>query len=908
MKKTKILIGILIFIAIIFGGTLINLYTDWLWFLSLDYQNVFTRMLTAKLELGITSGLIFFALVYTNLWLARKLCPYTPNLIGTIINEYTGLLKQSMGLVILALSIIIAVMIGLQATSHWESFLFFKNPTLFNNIDPIFKKDIGFYVFSFPFLKYVYNWFFGILVFSTILTTAFYFVQSAISISEDGFSIKKAAKTHIIILIALMFVVKGYGYILNMYDLLFKENGLFTGVSFTDAKVLIPCLWIMVVISIVAGIITLFNIKSKNYKPIIYAIALVFVGNILLTGFIPGIFEKFIVTPNQLEKEQPYIADAIKNTRDAYGLNNISINDFKADTNLTAQDLNKNQRTIENIRLWDSDQLLHSYSQTQTIQQYYSFKDVDVDRYWITDKDGQRRYRQVWLSARELEQANLPDNSKTWINTSLKYTHGYGYVMSPVNEISAGGMPKFFVYDIPPKTNINMPINTMGIYVGEMPNNEVFVNTTTKEFNYPKGSGESVSNNYDGKDGVPIRNILRRILFAIKFADINILLNTNIKNESQVLFNRNISERISTLFPFMDFDPDPYLVTSDGKLFWILDGFTKTKYYPYSEKLKDSASINYIRNSFKFVVDAYSGEVSVYYTDKPLNDPIMRSYLKIYKNTFKDINTMPRGLASHIRYSEAMFKAQTQIYEKYHMSDPQVFYNKSDLWGGPIKAQLGSDNSTEIQDPYYTIMRLPNKTSEEFILMTTFTRAAKKNMCSWIAVGCDGDNYGKITLYNFPKDKNVYGPQQIVAKAKQDDVISPQISLWNQQGSSVSTGNLLVIPIENSILYVLPLYLESSETKIPELKRVIVALGDKIVMGETLPDALSKLVGGNVSETPQIKETKQVGKPTVQGNTQLIQKISDTYKAAKSASQNGDWAKYGEQINKLGKLIEEMQK
>ncbi|MBQ9359251.1 MAG: UPF0182 family protein, partial [Abditibacteriota bacterium] len=593
-----------------------------------------------------------------------------------------------------------------------------------------------------------------------------------------------------------------------------------------------------------------------------------------------------------------------------------SVKEFPAEDTLTAEQVNANQGTIENIRLWDSYQLLESYSQIQTIQQYYTFRDVDVDRYWLPDtKTGKLKYRQVWLSAREMDQARLPENSRTWVNTRLQYTHGYGYVMSPVNEISKEGMPKFFVYDIPPKEKIDVPIKNMGVYVGEETNHEIFVDTRSHEFDYPKGS-ETVTNHYDGKDGVPIGNWFKRLLFAIRFGDINIILNTDINNNSQILFHRNVAQRIETLFPFMVFDSDPYLVTSGGDLFWMLDGFTTSEYYPYSErtKLTEYDTINYVRNSFKIVVNAYSGEVTAYTIDKPADDPIMHSYKKIYPGVFRDFSEMPEDLQRHIRYSESVFKIQTDVFKTYHMTDPTIFYNKSDLWDIPNVAELGteSDLSESKQAPYYTIMKFPDEDAEEFIMMTTFTRAGRKNMCAWIAAQCDGDNYGRILLYNFPKDKNVYGPEQIAAKIKQDDVISPQITLWSQHGSSVNAGNLLVIPVENSVLYVIPMYLESDNTKIPELKRVIVALGERVIMDESLAGALSKLVGGEVKETSADTAEKPKAAAAAPAKApdrdELIRKAADALKKAKAAQQNGDWAQYGIRLKELEDAISALQR
>lgn len=933
-KKIGIIITIAVLIILIkIFDPLANLYTDWLWFKSLHYEKVFTTMLFSKICLGIISGIVFFIVTYTNLWLARKLCPSDYSPIADIFERFASVFKQFFGLIVFLLMVVISVFVGIGAAEHWENFQLFTHPASFSTKDPIFGLDLSFYMFSYPFLKYIYNWFFGVVATSFILTGLMYFTQSAMGYREEtismsspvptridgGFFIKQRAKTHLLILVALMFFIKCFGHIFHTFELLFKKNPLFTGISYTDHKVVIPCLCIMIIVGIICGIMVLLNIKSKSYKPLVSTVVTVILANVLFLGLVPGLFEKFIVTPNQLEKEKPYIEHAIEFTNKAYGLDGIKIKDFAAESTLTPQDIAENRTTVDNIRLWDARQLMHSYSQVQTIQQYYSFKDIDVDRYWIRENNGEKKYRQVWLSARELDF----DASKTWVNTRLQYTHGYGYVMSPVNEISTEGMPKFFVYDIPPKTHTDVPIDTMGIYVGESKSHEIFVDTKTKEFDYPKGS-QTVTNSYDGNDGIPISNFFRRLLFAWKFRDINIIFNTDITNRSQILFNRNISERISTLLPFMKFDPDPYLVTSGGKLYWMIDGFTESGLYPYSEK---EGNFNYIRNSFKIVIDAYSGEVDVYYTDAPKEDPVMHAYNKIYKGVFKDIKTMPQDLRNHIRYSMILFKKQTQVYETYHQTDPLVFYNKSDMWSVPNSGSLGenrepnireayitdeygetryvSPKSSEEQDPYYTIMKLPENTGEEFILMNTFTRKGKKNMCSWICVGCDNDQYGKIMLYNFPKDKNVYGPEQIIAKAKQDDIISPQISLWNQEGSGVSTGNLLTIPIENSLLYVLPLYLESTNTKIPELKRVIVALGDRIVMENDLNSAISKLIGSEIPKTVSYK-TAAKETPLPKDNSSLKAKIAECYKKAKEAAQQGNWAEYGKEIDNLGTLINQL--
>lgn len=911
-------------LLIIFGGAIVALYTDWLWFSDLGYGRIFSTILMTRIGVGLVLGFLFFAIIYSNLWYARRIAPPpSPSGIQQQLLERLGrLARRSLGLLLFLGSIVLAAIVGLEAATHWQEWLMYSHATPFGVRDPVFAKDVGFYVFQLPFLRYIYGWLFFALVASTIAAIALHYADEAIDYFGNRLQFAPLVKAHVFTLVALMFFLKAWGYRLSMYGLLSSPGRQFDGAGYTDIHARIPALWILIVVAIIGGLLVLVNITRRGIGLAAMALGGLAVVSILVGSVYPGMIQEFSVKPNELEKELPYIKRAIAFTQRAYGLTQVAPRAFAAESRLSAEQINANSATIENIRLWDQDHLLDAYAQIQTIQQYYHFKDVDVDRYWLTDpQSGQRSYRQVWLSARELDQASLPERSRTWINQRLQYTHGYGFCMSPVNEISTEGLPEFFVYDIPPKTTVDLPIDRMGVYFGELTNEYVFVKSDAEEFDYPTGS-ENKMTTYEGHSGVGIGAFLRKLLFFIRFGDINIMLNENLKGQSRVLFEREIRSRVQKLLPFLAFDSDPYLVTSKGRLYWMHDAYTTADAYPYSQRYPESR-FNYIRNSVKLVTDAYTGDVTAYVIEKPLPDPIISTYRRIFPGVFRDISTMPADLRDHVRYPEDLFRVQTAIYQRYHMSDPQVFYNNSDLWDLARRAEL-INPADEVQtiEPYYIIMRLPNGEREEFILMTPYIRAGKNNMVAWMCAKCDGAGYGTLVLYQFPRDKNVFGPQQIVARARQDTVISQQLTLWSQEGSEVSSGNLLVIPIESSLLYVMPLYLESTSTKIPELKRVIVALGDRVAMEPTLHEALSAVVGRQVSPTPPTGAT--VGAPTApsaptapttpavpgaalnQQATRLINQAASEYNSAKQAQRQGDWAAYGRHMDALERTLNEL--
>ncbi|MCE5324139.1 UPF0182 family protein [bacterium] len=914
----------IIALLLIFGGALVGMYTDWLWFKDLGYGDVFTKILGIKVLLGAVMGLLFFTIIYGNLWYARRIAP-PPSPMGIeqqLLERLGRLARRGIGLVIFLGSIVISILVGLEAATHWEQWLKYIHSSPFGVNDPRFGLDIGFYVFKLPFLNYIYNWLFVALAISTIAAIALHYADEAIGIVGDGVQFSPGVKAHVGVLIALMFFLKAWGYRLGMYQLVLGRGSLFDGAGYTDIHARIPAFWILLVTAIIGGLLVLYNIRKRGLGFAAVGLGLVIGVSILVGTVYPEVLERLVVKPNQLEKEMPYIKRAIKATQVAYGLDQIAARPFAADTSLTAAQIEANDTTIQNVRLWDQDHLQSAYNQIQTLQQYYHFKDVDVDRYWLTDKStGQRSYRQVWLSARELDQDTLPVNSQTWINLHLQYTHGYGFCMSPVNEVSNEGLPDFFVYDIPPKTTVDLSLQRMGVYFGEMTQDYVFVDTSAKEFDYPTGAGTKEAS-YQGKGGVGIGGFWRKILFALRFQDLNILLNENLKSKSSILYNRDVKDRVRTIYSFLQFDQDPYLVTVNGRLYWMWDGYTTTDAYPYSQHTPlDMSDFNYIRNSVKVVVDAYTGRVDAYVIDKPLDDPIIKTYRAMFPSAFKPISKMPADLRDHIRYPEDFFRIQTDIYERYHQTDPTVFYNNSDSWEVASQADLtgGTDGESSPMEPYYVIMKLPNGKSEEFILMTPFIRAGKFNMVAWMCAKCDAADYGRLVLYQFPRDKNVYGPQQVAARARQDTVISQQITLWSQQGSQVSSGNLLVVPIDTSLMYVMPVYLESTSTKIPELKRVIVALGNRVSMQPTLAEALSDVVGEQVSQPTPTAKPVPTGKPAagkpspaVSGAAaneevkRLIDQAVTQYKAAQEAQKRGDWSEYGVQVKALEKTLSEL--
>ena len=614
--------------------------------------------------------------------------------------------------------------------------------------------------------------------------------------------------------------------------------------------------------------------------------------------------QRFVVTPNEQVRETPFIEYNIAATRRAFGLETVEVRPLSGDALLTRNDIANNAATLENVRLWDHQPLLETFGQIQEIRTYYDFVSVDNDRYPINGT-----LRQVMLSARELNSASLPN--RTWVNERLTFTHGYGLTLGPVNQVTSEGLPVLFVRDLPPQTTVDLKIDEPSIYFGERTNDYVIVRTETREFHYPRGD-ENEYTRYSGTGGVSLGSLWRKLVFAFRFGAYQIVLSDDIGPESRILFNRNIRERINALAPFLRYlDQDPYLVIADGKLYWLYDAYTATSSYPYSTP---SGPVNYIRNSVKFVIDAYNGTTTAYLADQ--SDPIAATYARIFPNMFKPLDEMPASIRSHVRYPEDIFALQSQVFATYHMTQPAVFYNREDQWEVP---SVDDGSESRAMQPYYTIMRLPGEPEAEFIQMLPFTPRRRDNLAAWLVARSDGEHYGKMRVFEFPKQKLVFGPRQVVARISQDQLISPQITLWNQQGSQVIWGTLMVIPIEESLIYVRPLYLRASGGRIPALTRVIVAYENRIVMQETLEAGLARtlrltnqLLPGLLRERlhrrrPRLPKALLPQLAPVSSELgALAGEARAHYERAVAAQKSGDWATYGEELRQLGQVLEKM--
>jgi uncharacterized membrane protein (UPF0182 family) len=917
----------IILMITVFAGFII----DYLWFSSLQYAGVFWTVFSTKFWYFLLFTLGGLLILFSNLWLTRRFSgnewrlSQVTALKSFEFGEYTEPLKQFTGggarqiyLLSFLVAAAIAIITGLTMAPHWEKFLQYFNSVPFGKSDPIFGHDIGFYVFAVPVYTLVQGWLFSLMIVSLLICGVIYWMSGMFQISGRTVSFANKVKTHLYTLVALGLLLKVWDYRLQMYDLLYSRQGLVFGGGYTEYEVQLVALWVLLLYMLALAVFTVSGIFSAKNRIIALVVALILALPIafVLEGVLPGTVQQLIVKPNELIKEEPFIKNNIAMTNAAYGLTDIAVKPFSAEDTLTLDDVKQNEATVNNIRLWDAPPLLSTYRQIQSIRTYYTFYNVDVDRYLI---NGQ--VRQVMIAPRELEEARLP--ARTWVNTRLYFTHGYGMVMNPVHRFTPEGMPELFVQDIPPVSAVGVKIENPAIYYGETapeqqnPTPEtpegfsrvtdtqdyVIVKTKNPEFDYPAGD-QNKDTTYNGTGGVWMGSLFRRLLFAWGFRDMNILLTGSTTAESRIMFRRDIQERIRHIAPFLELDRDPYIVLSSGRLFWMQDAYTLSNRYPYSQPIAyKQKPINYIRNSVKIVVDAYSGNVDFYIIDQA--DPLIQTYRKIFPGLFKDFAEMPDDLKAHIRYPQDLFQIQMLLYNTYHMNDPKVFYNKEDLWAIP-KEKYG--NETVPVEPYYIQMRLPGEKSLEFILMMPLTPNNKDNMIAWLAARCDGEHYGELLVYKFPKEKLIYGPSQIEARIDQDTLISQQFSLWDQRGSSIIRGNLLIIPINDSILYVEPVYLKAEQRELPELKRVIVSYGGEVMMGLNLQETIEAVFGGKLGT---VEQPLTEGAPVASGEQgklqDEIQRITDHFTAARKHLSEGNWVKYGEEMDQVEKLIQSLQ-
>jgi uncharacterized membrane protein (UPF0182 family) len=892
----KILSGLVaLVLALFILPQFISLYVDWLWFKDVNFEKIFTVRLNAQAITALAGGLAGFIISYINIWISMRA---TKGRSVTLIFGNQALPTLNILRYFDYLKIIVPLftgwVAGLLLNSNYLQFLYYVNRVDSGYSDPIFGKDVSFYLFALPVYEIISSVLMFTLAASLVASVLNYIVKGAVFLTQKGIVSERPVTAHLSVMGALIFLVLAFKTYTGMYAILYSSHGHVAGATYTDVYAVIPFLKARIFIALACAVLLLANIFLRRNliftgTAVLY-IAVSFIGS----SVYPAVLQKFIVAPNELVKETPYIKHNIAATRKGFGLDMVEERDISGSTTINRQDITKNSATIKNIRLWDHRPLLDTFSQIQEIRTYYDFTMVGNDRYLINGE-----YRQTMLSPRELSADSIP--TRNWINETLTFTHGYGLTLGPVNQVTPEGLPVLFIKDIPPvSTAANIKVSRPEIYYGKLSSKYVIVNTKSKEFDYPSGEA-NVFAEYSGKSGVAIDSFFRKLAFSAYYASLKLFLSNDITDKSRVLFNRNILERVSKVMPFLRFDNDPYMVVSDdGQLFWIYDAYTMSRRFPYSQPAGNG--INYIRNSVKVTINAYDGSMKFYMADR--DDPIIRTISRIFPGTLQPLSEMPADLKKHIRYPLDIFGIQAMVYATYHMEVPQIFYNKEDQWEIPA---MGTSDKEELMEPYYTIMKLPEEKEEEFILMLPFTPKKKDNLSAWMVARSDGETYGKLVVYRFPKDRLVYGPKQIVARINQDTEISRQISLWDQRGSQVIQGTLLVIPIENSLIYVQPLYLRADKGKIPELKRVIVAYENHIAMEETLDAALSRIFG-DVRVSEETAPSKSMRLPAVKEEQGLALSAGDHFDRAMKAQREGNWALYGEEIRKLGEIIRKMQK
>ncbi len=904
MKQFTILVLFLVLIAVVVAFTALSGFlVDWLWFDALGFGTVFITVWKAKAAaFGIAAGVSWVVLAGNGLLAARiptlrvrqfrlVLNPRDREGLPEVIEFSPETLPWRT--IVLVFATVLSLVLGLVQASHWELFLKWRHAVPFERVAPVLGQDLGFYIFALPVYGVVRDWALLIIILAALSATGVYWGRGAIDLKPGFPQLGAPVIRHLSALVSLFFLVKAGDYLLQRYALLLSNNEIVFGAAYTDVQVRLPLLLGLAGLSLIATALCAANLVFLSIRLPVVAAVVVF-GVSGGGGIVPSLFQGYRVKPDELRLESPYIAHTIAATRYGFGLEQISRLPFPAAGALTPEVVAANSATIQNIRWWDPRPLLETYRQLQEIRLYYDFHDVDVDRYTLNGT-----YQQVLLSGRELNQSRLSPEAQTWINQHFKFTHGYGLAMSPVNRFDEEGLPLFYLKDIPPLSPMELRIDRPELYFGEQADTYVVVEGGTTEFDYPKGQ-ENMYTTYQGRDGVSLGNIWRRALFAWYFGDLKLLISGNVTASSRMLFRRLIQDRIRRIAPFLQLDRDPYLTISDGRLIWVQDAYTVSDMLPYSQR-NQPGGINYIRNAVKVVVDAYDG-TPVFYIADP-QDPLVRTYQRIFPSLFQPLEQMPASLRAHIRYPEDLFSLQASMYSTYHMTDPEVFYNKEDLWNFPQETYNGKP---VFMQPYYTIMRLPGEAREEFILMLPMVPRNRDNMIAWLAARCDGTSYGEILEFAFSKEKLVYGPAQIEARIDQDTTISQQLSLWNQTGSRVIRGNLLVIPIEDAVLYVEPLYLSAESRELPELKRLIASSGDRVVMSQNVDSLLAALLTKEPGQSPVVMTPRPPGTPPPaaalpsSGTTVALQH----YRQALDALRKGDWQTFGVEMDALQKALE----
>ncbi len=897
-----------LFVAMIVIPWLASFATDWLWFKEIGFQSVFVTSLAWRVGLFFLAGAFTFAYFYGNVRLARGAGTGFPVLYVNRGDGVTVDVSRTFTKLFLPVAAVLSFLTAVSFSASWMTVLKALNGVAIGTTDPLFGRDISFYLFRLPLISLVLGTLITLTFLSLLAVVAMYWMRNDITLPPRRATAKPRAARHIGGLLAIFFVLVALRlWIVGTAGLLFSTTGPLVGASYTDVHVSLPGFYISAIAAlaaaawIVAGIV-----REKLVWAAVSATIFYVAVSLLARGIIPAAYQKLIVSPNELDREAPYLRNHIAATRKAWGLDAVTSRDLSGEKQLTQADIRANAATVENVRLWERPLLQQTFSQLQEIRTYYDFVSVDDDRYTI---DG--RYRQVHVAARELNSESLP--TRTFINERLTFTHGMGVTMAPVNQVTSEGLPVLFIKDLPPVSTVDTKLTRPQIYYGELTKEYVFVGTKQKEFDYPAGEA-NIYTTYTGSGGVPIGSFIRRMLYAFQLGSLKIFLSDDIRGNAKILYRRTVMDRATTAMPFLDFDGDPYMIINDaGQLKWILDAYTESDAYPYSQRTV--GGVSYMRNSVKVVIDAYDGTVDAYIADQ--NDPVIKTYAGIFDGIFKPLSAMPADVRKHVRYPGDLFRIQTALHATYHMEQPETFYHREDQWQIPGGVKQGTN-----ENPYmrHIIMKLPGETNPEFIFMTPFTPRGKDNLAAWMVARMDGDNYGKLSVYRFPKQSLVYGPRQIANRINQDTEISRQITLWDQAGSRVIRGELLVIPIEESLIYVQPIYLRAEGGNIPELKRVVVAHENQVVMRESLEEGLNALFGAGAARLERTTardstaatgaEPSAGGRPLAPSgsvsspvNEQLLREAQAHYDRAIAAQRAGNWAEYGREIEQLGAAI-----
>lgn len=907
-NKGLIILAAGLLLVIIFFTNIINYLIDYQWFSELNFQEIFFKKLVTQTQFFVPAFIILFIIIFAYMKIINS---HAEKKSGISISAKA---RKTKNMIFGLVSVIVAFIFSLVFVSKiWYNFLIYINKTPFNLTDPIFNKDISFYIFELPFLNNLYSFLLG-LVFVLFVINIIYNTITIFSTGAPSYenqynittiykpeniykNILSAASRQLTLLGGIFFFLLAFGFYIRMFELLYSGRGIAFGASYTDIHVALPFYYAYIAICILTAVLMLVSWGRKKFKLVVFGPILLVVA-LVASGLVSAGVQSVVVAPNELSKEEQYLQNNINYTNYAYGLDKVEVKPFDVKQNLTAKDIENNRVTVNNIPINDYRLALDIYNQIQGLKNYYQFNDIDIDRYMVNGV-----YRQVFISPRELLTSNIPSQNQgsSWINRYLKYTHGYGVAMSPVNEVTASGQPRLFIKDLPVKSEVDINIDRPEIYYGELTKDFVIVNSREKEIDYPTSStnAESV---YEGTGGIKL-NFLNKIMFAVKEGKFNFLLSQDINPDSKILINREIKARVQKIAPFLIYDEDPYIVAADGRLYWIIDAYTMSNRYPYSEPIDEKTNINYLRNSVKVVIDAYNGTTSYYIADD--TDPIINTYANIFKTVFKPLSEMPEALRAHIRYPQTMFDVQSNIYKKYHMKSARELYNKSDIWD--IATQIYSaeeDKEQQTVESAYLIMSLPDSQKEEFLLMVPYTPQGKTNMIAWLAVKNDGENYGQLVQYDFPSGQVIEGPMQVEGIISQDTIIGPQLNLLATGGNSrVVRGNLLTIPVGESLLYVEPIYIKAiNANALPEMKKVMLYYKNQVVMEDTLELGLEKMFQLKQNQ-PQQEQPEQ---PTTAGQEDaaaLIARANEAFRLSQEAMKSGNWTEYGARLKELEDIL-----